>query len=107
SGQETTGQEEINKQLLQRISELEAEVKQLRERPQTAVTPAPEPPPLLETPRQNEVAERLKFRVFGDVGYEANDQKPSTNTFKIGSLDLFMTSHLSPHASTLAEILFI
>jgi len=101
-------QENINKQLLQRIQELETEVKQLKDKPQAAM-PAPEPPPpsMVEAPRQNEVAERLKFRVFGDVGYEANDQKPSTNGFEIGSLDLFMTSHLSHNASALAEVLFI
>ena len=106
--QQAPSQEEINKQLLQRINELEAQVKQLKDTPpQAAPAPAPPPPPAVEAPRQNEVAERLKFRVFGDVGYEVNDHKPSTNTFEIGSLDLFMTSHLSHNVSTLAEVLFV
>src|SRR5437667_12584449 len=67
--QQAPSQEEINKQLLQRINELEAQVKQLKDTPpQAAPAPAPPPPPAVEAPRQNEVAERLKFRVFGDVG---------------------------------------
>ena len=45
--------------------------------------------------------------MFGDVGYKASDLKPSTNTFRIGSLDLFMTARLSDKVSALGEVLFI
>jgi hypothetical protein len=62
---------------------------------------------VFEAPRANSVNERLKLNVFGDVGYEANDLKPSHNTFEIGSLDLFMTAHLSEKVSALGEVLFI
>src|SRR5438105_7634795 len=100
-----------NKQLLERINELEAKVKQLEEKQgaATILPPASSPEPtVIAQPRQsNEVSERLKFRVFGDVGYEATDRKPSSNTFEIGSLDLFMTSRLSDRVSALAEVLFI
>ncbi len=108
SAQETprsaTSQEDLNKQLLQRIQDLESEVKQLKQKPDA---PAPEPPPVVEAPHLNEVAERMKFRVFGDMGYRASDEKGDTNTFQIGSLDLFMTSRLSSHVSLLGELLFI
>src|SRR5690349_1388142 len=52
--------------------------------------------------------QRLQLNVFGDVGFEATDRKAVTsNTFEIGSLDLFMTAHLSPKLSLLGEVLFI
>ena len=104
-------QNDSTKQLLDRINELEAKVKQLEEKQATttSLSPASSPEPaVIAQPRHlNEVSERLKFRVFGDVGYEATDRKPSNNTFEIGSLDLFMTSRLSDRVSALAEVLFI
>ena len=104
-------QNDSTKQLLDRITELEAKVKQLEEKQATttSLSPASSPEPaVIAQPRHlNEVSERLKFRVFGDVGYEATDRKPSNNTFEIGSLDLFMTSRLSDRVSALAEVLFI
>src|SRR5579863_4240838 len=67
-------QEEINKQLLRRLQELEDEVKQLKAQPATAApapapAPAPPPPPAEEAPTVNEVAPRLKLNFFGDLGY--------------------------------------
>jgi len=41
------------------------------------------------------------------VGFEATDRKGVSNTFEIGSLDLFMTSRLSDRVSALGEVLFI
>src|SRR5947208_4094534 len=67
----------------------------------------PAPAPAVEEPRVNSVNDRLKLNVFGDVGFETADLKPSANTFEIGSLDLFMTAHLSDKVSALAEILFL
>jgi hypothetical protein len=97
-------QNDSNQMLLQRINELELKVKQLQEKQPSEIA-APEP--AVEQPRVNSVNDRLKLNVFGDVGYESSDLKPSANTFEIGSLDLFMTAHLSQKVSALAEVLFI
>ncbi|MFZ3218194.1 MAG: hypothetical protein WA192_19215 [Candidatus Acidiferrales bacterium] len=113
-------QDELNKQLLQRVQELEEEVKQLKEQTATAPTtppapaaatvsapppPAPEPAPLPDMPSVNEVAPRLKLVVFGDVGAQVYNHIP--DTFEFGSLDLFMRARLSDKVSTLGEVLFI
>ena len=110
------GQDDSNQQLLQRINELEAKVKQLEEKqaaataaaappaPATAA-PAPEAPPPVEVPVVNEVAPRLKLNVFGDVGASWYNHVPSS--FEFGSLDLFMTARLSDKVSALGEALFI
>ncbi len=102
-------QDKINQQLMDRIQELEKQVQDLKGQP--AATPAPPPPPpepVAEPPVVHEVAPRLQFNVFGDVGFEATDQKAVTsNTFEIGSLDLFMTARLSSKVSLLGEVLFI
>lgn len=103
-----TSQDDTNKLLLQRINELEAKVKQLEDKQAIpAPAPAPAPEPVVEGPRVNAVNDRLKLNVFGDVGYGATDLKPSHHTFRIGSLDLFMTARLSDKVSTLGEVLFI
>lgn len=111
-------QDEINHQLLERIRELEAEVKQLRgnsgsaqaaQPPAAPAAPAPPPPPsaaaAADIPEVNEVAPRLKLDVFGDVGYQFYSHVP--HTFEFGSLDLFMNARLSDKFSTLGEALFI
>jgi hypothetical protein len=109
--QQTSGpptQDEVNKQLLERLQELESEVKQLKAQPAAAVSapaPAPEPPSAIEASELNEVAPRLHLNVFGDVGAQVFDHIPST--FEFGSLDLFMTARLSDKVSTLGEVLFI
>ena len=97
-------QSDSNQALLQRINELEEKVKQLQEKQVSNLAP---PEPAVEQPTVNSVNDRLKLNVFGDVGYETTDLKPSTNTFEIGSLDLFMTAHLSDKVSALAEVLFV
>src|SRR5450755_518998 len=102
-----TSQDDKNEQLLRRIDQLEAKVKQLEERKAAPVSaPEPIPEPAIEGPRVNAVNDRLKLNIFGDVGYEASDLKPSSNTFEIGSLDMFMTARLSDKVSVLGEILF-
>ena len=103
-----TNQDQINQQLLQRLHELEEEVKLLKAQaatPPAAPVPAPEPPRVVESPAVNEVAPRLKLNVFGDVGGQLYNHNP--DTFLFGSLDLFMTARLSDKVSTLGEVLFI
>jgi hypothetical protein len=101
-------QDQVNKQLQQRIEELENQVKQLQEKPapaSAAPAPIPAPEPEAEMPTVNEVAPRLKLIVFGDVGAAVLSHVPST--FLFGSLDLFMTARLSDKVSALGEALFI
>jgi hypothetical protein len=107
-----TAQDDTNQQLLRRIDQLEAKVKQMEEKqaaavpapvPVAAAVPTPEPAP--EMPTVNEVAPRLKLAVFGDVGYQVFDHIP--NTFEFGSMDLFMRARLSDKVSVLGEVLFI
>ncbi len=103
-------QAEINRQLLQRIEELEKEVQRLTSQPATSAAPvaAPEPTPVAETPPVRAVNDRLTLNVFGDVGFHATDApEVSSNTFNIGNLDIFMTSRLSEKVSLLGEVLFI
>jgi hypothetical protein len=104
-----TSQAEINQQLMQRIQELEKEVQSLKGQAQPAQVapppaPAPPPEPVAEATTVNEVAPRLKLIVFGDVGGQILSHVPST--FEFGSLDLFMTAHLSDKVSALGEVLF-
>lgn len=104
-------QEEINQQLLDRVQDLEKQIQQMKGQPAAAVpvaAPVAAPEPVVEAPPVHEVAPRLKLNVFGDVGYEATDARHVTsNTFEIGSMDLFMTSRLSEKTSLLGEVLFI
>lgn len=97
-------QDQMNQQLLTRIQDLEKQVQVLKS-DLPAAAPAPEP--AAEQPSAGE-EERLKLRVFGDLGFAATDGKGDiSNTFRIGSVDLFMTSRLSDKVSLLGELLFI
>jgi hypothetical protein len=117
-------------QLLQRVNDLEAEVKRLKGEPAaTAMAPAT-PPVSAAAPVQTaqvppapaaqtgaappdtgmgdmhgmslpDVA-GIQFRGFADVGFAASQGTPST--FKLGPFDLFMTSKLSDKFSVLAEM---
>jgi hypothetical protein len=98
-------QDDSNRQLLQRINDLEAKVKDLQEKQATSV-PTAAPDPVAAPSEVNSVNEVLKLSLLGDLGYRVHDLKPSTNTFGIGSLDLFMTAHLSDRVGILAEVLF-
>jgi hypothetical protein len=55
----------------------------------------------------NEVAPRLHLNAYADLGYQATDEGHSTNSFMLGSFDLFMTSQLSDKASVLGEVIFL
>jgi len=101
------------KQLLRRIDQLEAKVKQLEEMqaapalapaPVAPAPPTPEPSPTVDMPTVDEVAPRLKMVVFGDVGASGYTHVP--DTFEFGSLDLFMRARLSDRVSVLGEVLF-
>jgi hypothetical protein len=111
-GQEATNapanQDEVNRQLLRRLQELEDEVKQLKKQAvvaAVAAAPEAEPPPAIEVPAAHEVAPRLHMTVFGDVGAQIYNHTP--DTFLFGSLDLFMTARLSDKVSALGAVLFI
>jgi hypothetical protein len=108
-------QDDATNQLLQRVRELEAKVKQLEERqpvaaaaPAAAPTPAPAPEPVavVEQPQVNAVADRLKLLLFGDTGYRTGQFYGPTSTFEFGQFDLFATARLSDRLSAIGEILF-
>jgi hypothetical protein len=105
------GQEDTNKQLLERVRDLEAEMKQLKEKlaaaaPAAAPALAPEPAPVVEQPQVNEVAPRLKLLLFGDTGYQIGHFYGPTSTFEFGEFDMFATARLTDRISALSEILF-
>jgi hypothetical protein len=70
------------------------------------VTPPSAPPSAAEESQDNNSIPSVKLRMFGDVGYEASDQRGKTNSFHIGTLDLFMTGALTDRVSILGEVLF-
>src|SRR4029077_3250103 len=91
-------QDDATNQLLQRVRELEAKVKQLEERkpaaaaaPAAAPTPAPAPEPVavVEQPQVNAVADRLKLLLFGDTGYQTGHFYGPTSSFELGEFDMF------------------
>jgi hypothetical protein len=111
----------------EQIQELQSRVKELEARldgvsvstPRAAIessatTNAPveiKSPPLApasasQEPPENNPAPSVKLRIFGDVGYEVIDQKGATDSFYIGTLDLFMTGALTDRVSVLGEVLF-
>jgi hypothetical protein len=107
----STSGDDTSKQLLQRIDQLEAKVKQLEEKqaapPALTAVPAPATTVIEEEPRPNVVAQRLKFQLFGDIGAQGSDQKGTTNSFQVGSFDMFMAARLSDRASVLGELVVI
>jgi hypothetical protein len=75
--------------------------------PSNATQPAPATPSAAQELPENNSVPSVKLRMFGDVGYEASDQKGETNSFHIGTLDLFLTGVLTDRVSVLGEVLFI
>ena len=100
-------QDEVNRQLLRRLQELEDEVKRLNVKAaaETSVPPSSETSPAVEAATPHEVSPRLNLTVFGDAGAQGYNHAP--DTFLFGSLDLFMTARLSDKVSALGEVLFI
>jgi hypothetical protein len=71
------------------------------------VTPAPPAAlPVAQESQENNPAPRVNLRMFGDLGYEASTKKDVTNSFFIGTLDLFLTGALTERVSVLGEVLF-
>jgi len=106
-------QDDTNKQLLERLRELEAKVKQLEEKQSTAApspvpvpAPAPESEAVVEQPQVNAVADRLKLLLFGDTGYRVGHFYGPTSTFEFGQFDVFATARLSDRLQAIGEILF-
>jgi hypothetical protein len=71
------------------------------------VTPPPTPSSAAQESQDNSSVPSVKLRMFGDVGYDASDQKGDNNSFHIGTLDLFMTGVLTDRVSVLGEVLFV
>jgi hypothetical protein len=113
----TTVQDDANRQLLERVRELEARVKQLEEKQASGpvaqvaapapVAAAPEPAPVVEQPQVNAVADRLKLLLFGDTGYQIGHYFTPTSSFEFGEFDMLATAQLTDHVSALGEILFL
>src|SRR5579872_1478439 len=117
-------------QLLQRVQELEAEVRQLKAGGvSAAATPAPAAPVPATTPPAAPIPAvaaaqipaavpgetgmhdmnmpglpGMQFRGFSDIRYVAGDRKDLANTFSLGQFNLFITSKLSDKFSVLAEM---
>jgi len=110
SAPSAASQDGVIAQMQEQIRALQAEVKQLQEKQQTASEPAPAPTPqaaaVPDMPRTNEVAPRLKLNFFGDTGYESGHYYSPTNAFEFGEFDMFATARLSDRTSVLADILF-
>jgi hypothetical protein len=102
-------------ELIKQVQELQAQVKALEAKQANAAAtvpaaapapaPAPAPEPIAEEPAYTPPA-GIKLRLFGDVGYTASDLKGTTDTFYLGSADLFMTGNLSDRVSILGDVLF-
>jgi hypothetical protein len=115
NAQAPNAQDDASQQLLRRIDQLEAKVKQLEAKESAsasapvavsaAVATAPEPSPEVEMPTVNEVAPRLKMIVFGDLA--AQKYSLAADTFVLGSFDIFMRARISDKVSALGEVLFV
>lgn len=103
-------QEALIRKLLARVESLESEMHQLkaqksrRESPKEAMPPPAEAevaPPEEASPRGT--FPNLKLRGFGDVDYHWADRGADKNAFRLGQLDLFLTSQLSENLNVLSE----
>jgi hypothetical protein len=75
--------------------------------PSDVSSPPPTPPSPAQESQVDNVVPGVKLRMFGDVGYESSDQKGTTNSFRLGTLDLFMTGALTDRVSVLGEVLLV
>lgn len=104
--------------MLERITELEAEVKDLKAaraeqavrdntvtKPVQAQGPSPAVPPDSTVPDTGlfESRSALQFRGFGDVNFQAGESGQS-NGFQLGIFNLLMTSRLSENVGFLGEL---
>jgi hypothetical protein len=111
---------EAVKQLLKRVEQLEARIKELESKQTPAVSQAaseekPAESSREETPQISDPhsashektrfgSPMLQLRGFADVNYRVSNLKGETNTFAMGQLDLFITSRLSDRFSVLSEL---
>ena len=115
------------KMLIQRIEQLEADEKQLKERVaqlenshkaapvpsaalasrETQSSSRPAEPTETPEPEKMDVSKTLlNIRGFGDFGLYGGNQKGQTTSFSIGELNLFVTSNISEKFKFLSEIVF-
>ena len=99
------------RKLLERVESLETEVRQLRaeKTPATAasgkqtVAFAEGAVAAMDDAPARGTFPQLKLRGFGDVEYRWADGGKDRNAFRLGALDLFLTSQLSENLSVLSE----
>ena len=108
----------------EQIQELQTKLKELEARLNAAPTsasarPVQIDPPIIAAPaavttpvpsqesQEESLGPSVKLRMIGDMGYRASDQHGKTNSFHIGTLNLFMTGALSEGMSVLGEVLLI
>lgn len=117
--QETAAMDaETKKAVLQRLNDLELQVKELKAQLEgkdspsaivaatasdTTHTPAASQEVMPGHNAEPNGAPRLQLRGYADVGWNTSDQKASTNAFALGQFNLFISSRLTDKASFLAE----
>ncbi len=116
---------EIIQQLLERVKQLETEVRELKgehadktaSNPDPAAKPASSETQARQAPVSSSQAQsmaamgaeptssfgHMQFRGFSDISYHASDLKGDTNSFALGQFNLFITSKLSERWGVLAE----
>jgi hypothetical protein len=110
---------ELIKKLINRVNELETEVKELKAKqalseisktdnsnPNTSIA---QPTEISDVTLADNTFKRLsvpnfEMRGYADLGFFASDLKGQTNTFMVGQFDLFITSQLSNTTNVLAEL---
>ncbi len=104
---------ELVQQLLARVQQLEAEVRDLKSQRDGASPPVAEPrqpaaaqatPETMPAVMGSPVG--MQFRGFSDISFRASDRPGETNSFALGQFNLFITSRLSDRISVLAESVF-
>jgi hypothetical protein len=110
--------QEATRRLLERVQELERQVRELREAEQPkpiAPSALPDDPPQNDhdgshTPDlsgpETRVSPLAEIHWFGDVGFRLSDQQGENASFALGQLDLFLTSNLTDHLNILSELVF-
>ena len=104
--------EAMLRKLAERVESLETEVRQLRAEKARGSTGGKTIAPIETSavealspgePAAHDSFPQLKIRGFGDVDYHWGDRGADRNAFRLGQLDLFITSQLSENLSVLSE----